>query len=193
MEHKVLGNEAQALRDKLFEQNEDKDKDKNKTKFKTKVKTKVKIKVRIKHKMDLINEINKRLEKAKTKLTNKVEPVYQAMRKLQDDLWLRLVELNKIDTILDDAINVLWYEIYGKNRKMSKMNNIDKHKDIKYVSKLTNIIKYKIRLTKIISMQIDCGMCNIKNKTNMVKEKINKASEMDNDHLNEIIIYLKKD
>ena len=53
------------------------------------------------------------------------------------------------------------------------MNNIDKHKDIEYVSKLTNIVKYKISQTKIISMKIDCcGMCNIKNKTNMVKEKI---------------------
>ena len=55
------------------------------------------------------------------------------------------------------------------------MSNIDKHKDIEYVSKLTNIVKYKIRQIKIISMKIDCGMCNIKNKTNMVKEKIHKA------------------
>ena len=52
------------------------------------------------------------------------------------------------------------------------MSNIDKHKDIEYVSKLTNIVKYKIRQTKVISMKIDCGMCNIKNKTNMVNEKI---------------------
>ena len=70
--------------------------------------------------MDLINEINKRLAKAKTKLTNKVEPVYKAMRNLQDDLWLRLDELNKIDAILDDAINVVLYEIYRKNKRAQK-------------------------------------------------------------------------
>ena len=40
-------------------------------------------------------------------------------------------------------------------------------------------------------------MCNIKNKTNMINEKIHKASEIDNDklhliddNLNEIITYL---
>ena len=42
------------------------------------------------------------------------------MRKLQDDSWLRLVELNKIDAILDDAINVVWCEIYVKKNKEPK-------------------------------------------------------------------------
>ena len=42
-------------------------------------------------------------------------------------------------------------------------------------------------------------MCNIKSKTNIVKDKIHKVNEMDNDtlnliddNLNEIIIYLKR-
>ena len=151
----VLKNEAQIPREKLFEHNEDKNKDIDKTIPKTKDidKTipKTKIKKRINNKMNLINEINKRLAKAKTTLTNKAEPVYKAMSKLQDDSWLRLVELSKIDAILDDAINVVWCVIYGK--KISKRNNIDKHKNIKYVSKLTDIIKYKIRQTKIISIK----------------------------------------
>ena len=79
------------------------------------------------------------------------------------------------------------------------MNNIDKDKDIKYVSKLTSIVKYKIIQTKMISKKIDCGMYNIKNNANMVKKMIHKASEMDNntlhlidDKLNEIIIYSKR-
>ena len=118
-----------------------------------------------------------------------------------DDSWLRLVELNNIDTILDDALNVAWYEIYAKNRKSSKMINIDKHKDIDgYVSKLTDIINNKIKLTNVMSMRIGRVMCNIKNKTNMVNEKIHKASEMNNDtlhliddNLNEIITYFIKE
>ena len=156
--------------------------------------------------MNLINKINTRLAKAKTKVTNNIKSVYKATCKLQDEIysdddsWLRLVELNKIDTILDDALNVVWYEIYGKNRKSSKMINIDKHKDINgYVSKLTDIINNKIKLTNVMSMRIGRVMCNIKNKTNMVNEKIHKVSEIDNDTLHliddtldEIITYLIK-
>ena len=51
----------------------------------------------------------------------------------------------------------------------------------------------------IISKRIGNVMCSIKNKTNMVNEKIHKASEIDNDtlhliddNLNEIITYLRK-
>ena len=142
-------------------------------------KTKVKIKIKIKNKMDLISKINKRLAKTKTKLTNKIKSVNKAMSKLQDDSWLRLVELNKIDATLDEAINVVRYEIYGKKRKSPKMINIDKHKDIDgYVSKLTGIVNHKIILIKIISMRrISSVMCDIKNKTNLVNEKIHKANK----------------
>ena len=123
------------------------------------------------------------------------------MSKLQDDdSWLRVVELNNIDTILDDALNVVWYEIYGKNRKSSKIINIDTHKDIDgSVSKLTIIINNKLKLLNVMNMGICRVMCNIKNKTNTVNEKIRKASVMDNDtlyliddNLNEIITYLIK-
>ena len=85
------------------------------------------------------------------------------MRELKDGSWLRLVKLNKIDAILNDALNVVWYEIYGKNRKNSEMINIDKHKDIGYVSKLTDIINNKIELTNRMSMRIDRIMREMKN------------------------------
>ena len=97
-----------------------------------------------------MNKINIRLAKAKNKVTNKIKSVYKAMCELQDntysnDSWLSLVKLNGIDTILDEVLNVVWYEIYGKNRKSSKMININKHKDIdEYVSNLTDIINNKI-------------------------------------------------
>ena len=45
--------------------------------------------------------------------------IYEVMHELQDEIysddsWLRLVELNKIDTIIDEALNVVWNEIYEK-------------------------------------------------------------------------------
>ena len=50
------------------------------------------------------------------------------MCKLQDetynDPWIRPVELNKTKDILDDALNVVSKEIYGKNRISSKITNM---------------------------------------------------------------------
>ena len=144
----------------------------------------------INNKIDSINKIYIGLEKAKTKITNKIKLVDKAMRELKDEIysddsWLRLVKLNKIDVILDDAINVVRYEIYRKERKSPKMINIDKHKIIDgYVSKLKVIINNKIKLERTIIMRsIDSIMCDIKNKTIMVNEKIHKASETGNDTL----------
>ena len=168
---------------------------KNKNKYRNKTMT------MINNKKNLINKINIRLSKAKTKVSNNIKSIYKALPKLQDDdSWLRVVELNNIDTILDDALNVVWYEIYGKNRKSSKIINIDTHKDIDgSVSKLTIIINNKLKLLNVMNMGIGRVMCNIKNKTNTVNEKIRKASVMDNDtlyliddNLNEIITYLIK-
>ena len=65
------------------------------------------------------------------------------MCKLQDDLWLRQVKINKLDAILNDALNVIWNMICEKNRTSSKKINIDKDKDKDldgYVSKLNDVI-----------------------------------------------------
>ena len=42
------------------------------------------------------------------------------MCELDDDLCLILVKLNNIDVILDDAINVVRYEIYGKKKERAQ-------------------------------------------------------------------------
>ena len=109
------------------------------------------------------------------------------MRELQDDIYsnescLRLVELNKIDAIIDEALNAVWNEICGKNRINPEKIKIDKHKDIDgYVSKLTDVINNKTELLNRMCRTIDHVMSEIKNETNMIDEKIHKVSEMDND------------
>ena len=150
-----------------------------------------------------MNKINIRLSKAKTKVINNIKSAHKAMCKLQDEIYLndtglRLDELNRIDNIFDDRLNVVWYEIYEKNRKSSKIIDISKHKNIgKYVSKLEDIIINNIKLMSTMNMKITRTMCNVKNKTNMVNEIMHKASVMDNDtlhlidnNLDEIITYL---
>ena len=52
------------------------------------------------------------VNKIEIKAAEKVELIYGAMHELQDEIysddsWLRLVELNKIDTIIDEALNVV--------------------------------------------------------------------------------------
>ena len=89
------------------------------------------------------------------------------MHELQDEIYndscLRLVELNKMNDILDDALNVVSKEIYGKNRKSSIIINIDKDKDINgYVNELTNVINNKINLINTIGEIIEHLICEMK-------------------------------
>ena len=164
--------------DKVTTKNKTKTEDKNKTTLKTKGKTKTKDKDTL-HKIDnqksAINKLNKGLAKVKAEVTKKVELIYEAMCELQgdvysDDSWLRLVELNKIDAITDDALNVVWNMICGKNS--TKQIKIDEYKDIDgYVSKLTDVINNEIELVNRMCESIDHVMSEIKNETNMIDER----------------------
>ena len=111
--------------------------------------------------------MNKRLAKVKADVTKKIELIYESMYELQDEIysddsWLRLVELNKIDAIIDEALNVVGNEICGKNRISPEKINIDKHKDIDgYVSKLTDVINNKIELVNRMCESIDHVMSEL--------------------------------
>ena len=188
-----------STKDKVTTKNKTKTEDKNKTTLKTKGKTKTKDKDTL-HKIDnqksAINKLNKGLAKVKAEVTKRVELIYEAMCELQgdiysDDSWLRLVQLNKIDAITDDALNVVWSMICGKNS--TKQIKIDEYKDIDgYVSKLTDVINNEIELVNRMCESIDHVMSEIKNETNMIDEKIHKVSEMDNDTLHLINDKLKE-
>ena len=61
--------------------------------------------------------------------------IHEAMCELQDEIycddsWLRLAELDKIDAIIDEALNVVWNEIYGENRISREKINIDNIKTL---------------------------------------------------------------
>ena len=110
-----------------------------------------------------------------------------------DDSWLKLTKLDKIDAIIDEALNVVWNTICVKNRTDPEKIKIDKHKDIDgYVSKLTDVINSKIELVNRICESIDHVMSELKNETNMIDEKIHKVSEIDNDTLHLITDKLNK-
>ena len=178
--------------------------DKNQTTLKTKTEDEDPLD-KINNKISAINKLNEGLAKAKTEATKEIELIYESMYELQDEIysddsWLRLVELDKIDATIDEALNFVWNEICGKNRINPGKIKIDKHKDIDgYVSKLTDVINNKIELVNRMCESIDHVISEIKNETNMIDEKIYKVSEMDNDtlhliddKLNEIITQSRK-
>ena len=52
-----------------------------------------------------------------------------------DDSWLRLVVLNKINILLDESLDYVWKIIYGKNRKSIKILILIKKKILMNISK----------------------------------------------------------
>ena len=119
------------------------DKDKTTTKIMDKTKD---ILNKINKIIDTINKSNNLLAKLKDEITKKIELVYEVMSELQDEIynddsWLRLVELSKIDTITDEALNAVWKTFYRKNRINPEMIKTDELTD-----ELTDIINNKIAL-----------------------------------------------
>ena len=97
-----------------------------------------------------------------------------------DDSWLRLVELNKINKLLDETLDYMWKTLYYKNREKRERIYIDKYKDIDgYVSKYTNIVNDKLELVKRIGEILDCPMIEVQNEVDMVNEVKQKESEID--------------
>ena len=52
-------------------------------------------------------------KKVKAKVTKKIQLIYESMCELQDEIysdnsWLILVESEKIDVLIDEALNVVW-------------------------------------------------------------------------------------
>ena len=76
---------------------------------------------KINNKICVINETGTILAKIRTKIKKKIKLIYESMYKLKDEIysddsWLRQVELNKIDPIIDDALNFIFNMICKESR-----------------------------------------------------------------------------
>ena len=78
-------------------------------------------------------------------------------------------ELIKLDTILNDSINVIWREIHDRDKKGIKKIDINKLKNVdSFIYESIAIINHKILLLKtsvIVKLNVIIG--DIKNKSNM--------------------------
>ena len=78
-------------------------------------------------------------------------------------------ELIKLDTILNDSINVIWREIHDRDKKVIKKIDINKIKNVdSFIYELKDIINHKILLLKSsVIVKLNVIISDIKNKSNI--------------------------
>ena len=124
--------------------------------------------------------------------------IYSALKKLPKESQQKLTELIRLDTISNDSINVVWREIYERERKVFKKIDVNKVKNVDgFVDQLINVINNKtvllkatviVKLNNIISdLKVKSGMDNVYNFYD-----IDKLIMINND-LDKYMIHLKKD
>ena len=73
------------------------------------------------------------------------------MKKLPKKSQLKLIELIRLDTLLNDLINDMWREIYERNEKILKNIDINKIKNVHtFIHKLINVINNKKQLIRTL-------------------------------------------
>ena len=127
---------------------------------------------------ELIDQVNL-LAKTRNDFSKNFNEICMLMNELQDEIydddsWLRLVELNKINVLLDESLDYVRKMIYAENREKHEKISIDKDKDIDgYVSMYTGIINDKLELMNRIGELLDSIMVEVQNIVDMVRETNN--------------------
>ena len=125
----------------------------------------------------LIDQVNL-LAKTRNDFSKNVNDICMLMNEFQDEIyddsWLRLVELNKINVLIDESLDYVWKMIYAENREKHEKISIDKDKDIDgYVSIYTDIINDKLELMNRIGELLDSIMVEVLNVVDKVRETDN--------------------
>ena len=99
------------------------------------------------------------------------------MNELHDDRHLRLLELNRINALLDKSLDYAWELSHSGNREKHEIT-IDKDKDM-YVNRYTDIINDKLDLVNEIGELIDSYMADAYNIVNGISKSHNNRSAYD--------------
>ena len=124
--------------------------------------------------------------------------IFSALKRLPKESQPKLTELIRLDTISNDSINIIWREIYDRERKVFKKIDGNKIKNVDgFIHQLINIINNKtvllkttviIKLNSIIGdLKIKSGMDDVYNFND--KDKL---SKIDNG-LDKYMKHLKRD
>ena len=127
------------------------------------------IKTYIIDKKKLIKSRYKSLLETKKTIRNNIDSKYNTLKKLPKESQPKLIELVRLDTILNDSINVVWREIYERDKKMIKKIDVNKTKNVEgFICQLKGIINNKILLLKTsVIVKLNLIISDIKNKSNM--------------------------
>ena len=155
------------------------------------------IKNNIINKQKLIKKRYKSLLETKKTIKNNIELIYTALKKLPKESQSKLTELVTLDIILNDSINVIWREIYERDKKGIKKIDINKIKNVDvFIHQLKKIINNKIVLLKtsvIVKLNLIIGDIKEKSRINVYNfNDIDKLFIINND-LDKYIKILKKD
>ena len=75
--------------------------------------------------------------------------IYSLLKRLPKEPQPKLLELIRLDTMSNDSINVVWREIYERERKTFKKIDANKVKNVDaFIDKLINVINNKTVLLK---------------------------------------------
>ena len=66
--------------------------------------------------------------------------VYYVLKKLPNESQSKLIELVRLDTLLNDSINVIWREIYERDKQGLKKIDINNIKNVDIFIHHLNII-----------------------------------------------------
>ena len=160
--------------------------------------TNVDIKAHIKDKQKLIKQRFKSLLQTKKTTKNNIELIYGSLRRLHKEPQPKLIELIRLDTISNNSINVVWSEIYERERKVFKKIDGNKVKNVDaFIDQLINVINNKTVLLKAtVIVKLNCIISDLKVKSGMDDlynfNDIDKLSKMNND-LDKYMKHLKRD
>ena len=171
---------------------------KNNNKPDTEPATSVDIKAHIIDKQKLTKQRYKSLLETKKSIKNNIELIYIALKKLPKESQSKLTELVRLDTILNDSINVIWREIYERDKKGIKKIDVNKIKNVDgFIHQLKIIINNKIILLKTsVIVKLNLIISDIKEKSKIDDvynyNDIDKLFMIYND-LDKYMKHLKKD
>ena len=91
------------------------------------------------------------------------------MKKLPNESQLKLIELIRSDTLLNDSINVIWRDIFERNKKYIKNIDINKIKNVDtFIHKLINVINNKKQMIRtLVIVKLNHIISDIKEKSKM--------------------------
>ena len=121
-----------------------------------------------KNQISIRNRYKSLLETKKT-IKNNIDSIYSALKKLPNESLSKANELIRLDTILNDSINVIWREIHDRDKKkVIKKINKNKIKNVDSLYELKAIINHKILLLKTsVIVKLNVIINDIKNISNI--------------------------